>query len=160
MFEKFDEKCYMWRFDGKNMAFENGDVIRKNAFALLIVKQSDGTVSISGNFGLVCNEGKPFVAGYKDPGKHGWELRIQMEDIDVRVDAQNLLPDGSPEFLFINGSNAGTELFAVCHGEGYGDVHRLRFPASTGWQWLSIFKLYLTHWGCDIEDIWPLSEKK
>lgn len=147
----------MWKFDGNLVEFYSAGTFYGKTSALLVVKGKEST-SFSGCIGNVRNEGPHFMVGYEDSLSRGWELILKMDDLKLYVNCSHNLPEDAPEILFVNASNAGAEIIAVVHGNGYGDVHRFRFPASVGYQWLGVLNFYCNYFGINLMDIFPKNQ--
>lgn len=139
-----------WTFDLEKVIMNNFGTREENSSALLVVKNTNQEALCTGVIGGTIFKNMKFAIGYKEPGKHGWELRVCTQEYDLRVDGTRSLPMDSPEMLFVNEGPAGAELFALVHGNGFGDIHRFRFPARCGLQWFSVLDFYLQYFGLNL----------
>ena len=147
------KKCDLfWSFDGEKVVMGHYGRLRTDSCAVLVTKHRDQKSTIAGTFADSVLNGE-FLVGYDDSCKHGWDLRLKLSDIEFRVNASRPLPPDAPEVLFFNTSSVGTELFALIPGNGMGDIHRFRFPAKCGFQWMAVLQFYLAHFGLDFKTI-------
>lgn len=157
---KVEKTDLYWEFDQNKVTMHYFGKSEENASAILVVKSVDKTAICSGVLGGTVFKGMKFAVGYKEPSKHGWEIRVSTQELDLRVDAIRNLPQEAPEILFVNEGPSGAEIIAVIHGNGFGDIQRLRFPASSGHQWLGVLDFYLKYFGIDLKAISVCKEEK